>query len=63
MLENTQPHLEEAHTMREDVWEAQQQRRVQAAPLQRLHHFQHVDGVAACARRQMGRPYDRHRAC
>ena len=34
--------------MREDVGEAQQQRRVQAASLQRLHHLQHVDGVAAC---------------
>ena len=34
--------------MREDVGEPQQQRRVQAAPLQRLHHLQNVDGLAPC---------------
>ena len=40
--------------MREDVGEAQQQWRVQAAPLQRLHDLQHVHGVAACGKRDRG---------
>jgi len=42
------PYLQQAHAVREDVGEAQQQRRVQAAPLERLYHLQHSDGVAAC---------------
>ncbi len=41
-------YLQQAHAVRKDVGEAQQQRRVQAAPLQRLHHLQHIDGIAAC---------------
>ena len=36
--------------MREDVREAQQQRRMQATPFQGLHNFQHIHSLAFCDR-------------